>query len=189
MFQIRHEAASDVEAREALLDRCFGPNRAAKTCERLRERRLPAEGLALGMTRAGELVGTVRLWSVMAGPGRPALLLGPVAVEPSLQGLGLGGKLIREALSRAAWLGHRAVLLVGDAPYYGRFGFSQDAVGRLWLPGPVERDRFQGLELVPGALAGAHGLVQPTGREATRPDLMSLVAAAEEAEQPLRRAA
>ena len=163
MSVIRHETPLDVAAREDLLDRCFGENRRARTCERLREGRLPADGLSLVVEREGALAATIRLWHVAAGPGRPALLLGPVAVEPGLQGSGLGSTLIGEALARAEALGHRAVILVGDAPYYGRFGFAPAAVARLWLPGPYEPARFLGLELVPGALAGAAGLVQPTG--------------------------
>ena len=116
MFDIRHEIASDVPAREALLDRCFGESRHAKTCERLREGRRPAEGLAFTATRDGALVGTIRLWDVAAGPGRPALLLGPVAVAPDLQGAGLGGTLVREARAPAPAAGQRALVLVGDEP-------------------------------------------------------------------------
>ena len=178
MFDIRHETPSDVPAREALLDSCFGPNRRAKTSERLRERRLPADGLAFAVERDGRLVATIRLWNVAAGPGRPALLLGPVAVDPALQGLGIGGKLVRESLAHAAALGHEAVILVGDEPYYRRFGFSTDPVAALWMPGPCERERFLGLDLRPGALAGARGMVSATGRAQPLPDLQVLVRAA-----------
>ncbi|HMO29601.1 N-acetyltransferase [Enterovirga sp.] len=163
MFDIRHEIPQDVPAREALLDRCFGAGRFAKTCERLREGRLPAEGLALTATRGQALAGTIRLWDVAAGPDRSALLLGPVAVAPEMQGEGIGARLVREALSRAAASGHRAVILVGDEPYYRRFGFARGPVEGLWLPGPVEIERFLGLELAPGALAGARGCLSPTG--------------------------
>lgn len=162
MFAIRHETPFDIAAREALLDLCFGAERTRKTCERLREGRAPADGLALVVEQDGRLVATIRLWHVSAG-GWAALMLGPVAVDPVLQGLGIGGKLIREALERAVEGGHAAVLLVGDAPYYARFGFSRDAVAGLSLPGPYESARFLGLELVPGALAGTTGLVTPTG--------------------------
>ena len=184
MFDIRTETPNDIAARERLLDRCFGDARFAKTCERLREGRLPADELALVVERDREIVATVRLWNVTAGPGRAALLLGPIAVDPALQGLGIGAKLMREALGRAAGLGHRAVLLVGDAPYYARFGFSADAVAGLWLPGPVERERFLGLGLVPGALAGARGLVQATGEAAPRPDIASLIRALANDDRP-----
>ena len=163
MLEIREEHLSDVAGRERLLDACFGPSRFAKTSERLREGRLPARGLALTATRRGRLVGTVRLWHVEAGPARPALLLGPLAVDPAIHGQGLGKVMMHAALGRAEALGHGAVLLVGDAPYYARFGFDPDLAADLWLPGPFERERFLGLELREGALAGAEGLVRPTG--------------------------
>jgi predicted N-acetyltransferase YhbS len=182
MFHIRPETAFDIPAREALLDTCLGASRHLKTCERLREGRLPAEGLALVIEQALEsgerrVVGTVRLWHVAAGPGRPALMLGPIAVDPALQGLGLGAKLMREALARAADYGHVAVLLVGDAPYYARFGFTTEAVAGLWLPGPYEAGRFLGLDLVAGGLSGARGLVSATGMLEPKPDFAALLRA------------
>jgi len=176
MIAIRDETLHDLEVRERLLDACFGEERLRKTCERLREGRLAADGLALVAERDGRVVGTVRLWHVAAGPGRPALMLGPVAVDPACQGLGIGSKLMRAALERARALGHAAVLLVGDAPYYARFGFSAQPTAALWLPGPYERERFLALELAPGALAGARGLVSATGAPAEKPDLAALVA-------------
>ncbi|WP_112664602.1 GNAT family N-acetyltransferase [Microvirga flavescens] len=178
MITIREENFRDVEARETLLDTCFGPARFQKTCERLREGRRPADGLALAADEDGVLVGTVRLWHVSAGPQRPALMLGPIAVDPSRQSCGLGARLMREALSRAAALGHKAVVLVGDAPYYERFGFSSARTENLWLPGPYERERFLGLELQPGALESARGLVSATGAPCDRADLAALVASA-----------
>src|ERR1700710_981604 len=99
-FAIRSERASDVAAREALLDACFGANRAARTCQRLRDGRAPAEGLALSVVRQGRLVGTVRLWHVSAG-GKPALMLGPIAVVPSCRKLGVGAALMNHALAGA----------------------------------------------------------------------------------------
>ena len=188
MFDIRHEIPTDIPAREALLDRCFGESRLARTSERLREGRLPAEGLALTATRDGAPVGTIRLWDVAAGPGRAALLLGPVAVAPELQGVGIGAKLVREAIARAEGLGHRAVILVGDEPYYRRFGFARGPVEGLWLPGPVELGRFLGLELADGALAGARGFVSPTGALAPLPDFAALVRAAANEDARLRAA-
>ena len=178
MITIREETFRDVEPREALLDACFGPARFQKTCERLREGRLPADGLSLVLDRNSEVIGTVRLWHVSAGPNRSALMLGPIAVDSSVQSLGLGGKLMREALKRAGQLGHKAVLLVGDAPYYERFGFSTEKTGSLWLPGPYERNRFLALELEEGSLDGARGLVSATGAFEQKPDLGALVAAA-----------
>jgi predicted N-acetyltransferase YhbS len=125
-FAIRAERASDVVAREALLDACFGANRHTRTCQRLRDGRAPAEGVALSVVRQDgqeRLVGTVRLWHVSAG-GVPALMLGPLAVDDSCRELGVGAALMDQALAAATALGHGAVILLGDAPYYARFGFS-----------------------------------------------------------------
>lgn len=163
LIEIRSERPGDVVARESLLDRCFGESRRLKTSERLREGRRPAEGLAFTAEADGRLVGTVRLWHVAAGFDRPALLLGPLAVDPDLQGGGLGTRLMRHAFARAEILGHGAVLLVGDAPYYARFGFTQALAADLFMPGPFERDRFLGLALRAGALEGANGLLRATG--------------------------
>ena len=165
MVTIRHELVCDIAPRETLLDRAFGKSRRRKTSERLREGRLPAEGLALSAVDAkGKLIGTIRMWNVIAGSAGPALLLGPVAVDCRQQKKGIGAALIHHALAEARLVGHQAVLLVGDAPYYGRFGFGETGTRGLHLPGPVERSRFLGLELAPGALDGAEGLVTPTGR-------------------------
>ena len=164
-FVIRAERASDVVAREALLDACFGANRHTRTCQRLRDGRAPAEGLALSVVRQGRqerLVGTVRLWHVSAG-GVPALVLGPLAVDASCRDHGIGAALMNHALAVAKARGHGAVILLGDAPYYARFGFSGLKTGELSLPGPFERDRLLGLELREGALDGAWGMIAPTG--------------------------
>jgi predicted N-acetyltransferase YhbS len=161
-FAIRAERASDVAAREALLDACFGDDRHMRTCQRLRDGRAPAEGLALSAVRQGRVVGSVRLWHVSAG-GIPALMLGPLAVEASSRQLGVGAALMDHALAAAKARGHRAVILLGDAPYYARFGFSAAKTGELSLPGVFERDRLLGLELCEGALDGAWGMIAPTG--------------------------
>ena len=161
-FAIRAERASDVVAREALLDACFGENRHARTCQRLRDGRAPAEGLAFSAVLDGRLVGTLRLWHVSAGGAR-ALVLGPLAVEASSRKLGLGTALMDHALAAAKARGHRAVILLGDAPYYARFGFSNRKTSELRLPGAFERDRLLGLELSEGALDGAWGMIAPTG--------------------------
>src|ERR1700734_2035099 len=161
-FVIRAERTSDVVAREALLDSCFGVNRHMRTCQRLRDGRAPAEGLALSVVRQGRLVATVRLWHVSAG-GVPALVLGPLAVDSSCRDLGVGAALMNHALAAAKALGHGAVILLGDAPYYARFGFSGRKTGELSLPGPFERDRLLGLELREGALDGAWGMIVADG--------------------------
>ena len=167
MIRIEPEAPAEAGARESLLDLAFGRKRSAKTSQRLREDRLPADGLAFSARAAsGRIVGTVRLWHVSAGAKRPALLLGPLAVHPSFRRKGIGSALVRVALAKAAALGHAAVLLVGDESFYRRFGFCCALTEQLRLPGPFDRDRFLGLELVPGALAGAAGIVTATGAAA-----------------------
>jgi predicted N-acetyltransferase YhbS len=162
LFAIRAERASDVVARETLLDACFGENRHMRTCQRLRDGRAPAEGLALSALAQGRLVGTLRLWHVSAG-GTRALMLGPLAVDPSCRELGVGAALMNRALAAAKARGHGAVVLLGDAPYYARFGFSALKTAELSLPGPFERDRLLGLELREGALDSASGMIAPTG--------------------------
>lgn len=162
MAFIDTEKLFDIPAREALLDRVFGPNRRAKTCERLREGRLAASGLSFVARADDRVIATLRFWHVAAG-NQPALILGPIAVHPLFRSLGLGAEMIRLGLSRAVEVGHEAVLLVGDAPYYQRFGFSAAPTQSLDMPGPVDPERFLGLELEPGALQGAKGLVRPTG--------------------------
>jgi predicted N-acetyltransferase YhbS len=159
---IEVERDGDAFARETLLDAAFGPARFRKTCQKLRVGRLPARGLALVARLDGRLVGTVRLWHVMAG-GVPALMLGPLAVDARYRAHGIGARLMDEAILRARAYGHTAILLVGDAPYYARFGFARRHTLGLRLPGPVEADRFLGLELQPGAFAAAKGLVKATG--------------------------
>ena len=166
-FAIRSERASDVAAREALLDACFGANRHARTSQRLRDGRAPAEGLAFSAVRRGKLLGTVRLWHVSAG-GAPALVLGPLAVDASCRKLGVGASLMNHALAAAAARGHGAVILLGDAAYYQRFGFSVLKTAKLSLPGPFERERLLGLELREGALGGACGTIVPTGAAVAR---------------------
>jgi predicted N-acetyltransferase YhbS len=166
-FAIRAERASDAAAREALLDACFGENRHARTCQRLRDGREPARGLAFSAVRRGRLIGTVRLWHVSAG-GVPALVLGPLAVDPASRKLGVGNALMNYALEAAEVRGHGAVVLLGDAPYYAPFGFSTRKTSELSLPGPFERDRLLGLELRRGTLNHASGMIVPTGAAAVQ---------------------
>src|SRR4051812_12929251 len=166
-FAIRAEKASDVVAREALLDACFGENRHMRTCQRLRDGRTPAEGLAFSAMAEGRLVGTLRLWHVSAG-GCPALVLGPLAVDSHSRKLGVGTALMDHALAAAKARGHRAVILLGDAPYYARFGFSAQKTGELSLPGPFERERLLALEFDDGVLDGAWGMIAAQGAPALK---------------------
>ncbi|EEQ94106.1 GCN5-related N-acetyltransferase [Brucella intermedia LMG 3301] len=122
--------------------------------------------------------GTVRLWDVHAGLdafGFPvsALLLGPLAVEPSAAGCGIGSALMRHAIDEAMRLGHGAILLVGDPEYYGRFGFTAEKTGELAMPGPYEKRRFLALELKPGHLDGAHGVLRASGRKVPRAEVLA----------------
>jgi predicted N-acetyltransferase YhbS len=170
---IRAERAADVPAREALLDVCFGTKRHARTCQRLRDGRAPAEGLAFSAVHDGRIVGTVRLWHVSAG-GVPALMLGPLAVDPACRKLGVGAALMTHAIESATARGRNtkefgAIILLGDAPYYARFGFSALKTAELSLPGPFERERLLGLELHDGGLDGVWGMIVPTGRTARKP--------------------
>ena len=137
MVTIRRERRADEAAREQLLDAAYGPVRFTKPSQRLRDGRQPADGLSFVAIEDGRVVGTVRLWPVVAGADRPVLLLGPLAVDPQRRNLGIGSGLVRRALRDAERRGHRAVLLVGDASYYGRFGFSAAKTGGLWLPGAL----------------------------------------------------
>ena len=173
MITIREEKIVDVAAREALLDAAYGASRFTKASERLREGRLPANGLSLVAVERGRIVGTVRLWDVTAGPERPALLLGPLAVDPAYRNRGIGSTLVRRVIARTRLAGHRAIVLVGDASYYGRF----------------ERDRLLALELKSGALTGARGLIAATGALAPKPDLAALVAIDRRTQRPHARRA
>jgi len=157
MIAIRPEKPADTEARETLLDVAYGASRFAKPSQRLREGREPV--LSFVAFEHGRLIGTVSLWAVSAGAGRPALLLGPLAVHPDCRHRGIGSALMRRAIRAARMAGHRALVLVGDAAYYGRFGFTAAGTGALSMPGQVERHRLLALELAPAALAGARGRI------------------------------
>jgi predicted N-acetyltransferase YhbS len=174
MLTIRLEKPSDTAAREALLDAAYGPIRFEKPSQRLRASRPAARGLSFVALEDGRIVGTVRLWDVLAGSACPALLLGPLAVDPTCRERGIGSALMSHALRAVRRLGHRAVLLVGDAGYYGRFGFSADKTGSLWLPGLVEKSRLLGCELVSGALDGVRGSIRTPSSPAKRPMVAAL---------------
>ena len=134
-------------------------------------------GCRWSRSTTARIVGTVRLWHVTAGPGCAALLLGPLAVDPAHRNRGIGTALVRRAIARARLAGHRAIVLVGDAAYYGRFGFTAARTAELWMPGRFESDRLLALELCPDALAGSRGLIAATGAFAPKPDLNVLIAA------------
>ncbi|GGO56336.1 Predicted N-acetyltransferase YhbS [Roseovarius pacificus] len=157
MFELRPETEEDWWEVEALYDLCFAPGREALSSYRLRDGVPPVRGLSL-VARDGNgiLAAAIRFWPVRIGAVQ-ALLLGPVAVHPTRQGEGLGGWLIRESLDLAARQGWDRVLLVGDAPYYGRFGFRR-LVG-VEMPPPTNPDRVLGIALTPDAWQGVGGKV------------------------------
>jgi len=174
-FVIDAETPADVVARETLLDRVMGPERKAKSSEKVRHGRVPAEGLALvARGRDGHVIGTVRLWNIEAGVNRDgnpvdALLLGPLAVDCAHEGKGIGSALMRAAIAEAGKRGHGAILLVGDAAYYQRFGFLAQKAEHLVMPGPFARERFLALELKSGWLDNAAGMIVASGRKLSRP--------------------
>jgi predicted N-acetyltransferase YhbS len=160
MTTFRLEKQEDAGAIEALVAQGFGPGRFAKTAYRLREGVSHVPELAFVAERDGELVATVRYWPIDVG-GLPALLLGPVAVRNELRGQGIGIGLMERSLNEARTRGHRAVLLVGDEPYYGRAGFTAiKPAGRITMPGPVDLNRLLGLALVDGALDQMAGAIR-----------------------------
>jgi len=165
-FVIQPERSSDQPLIEDLLDQVFGLSRRIKTSYRLREGEKPIAGLSFVANDAdGRLIGAISFWQVRIGEaGTPALLLGPLAVCPALQGKGIGRALMRQGLDLATAMGHGLVILVGDEPYYGRVGFKRLPEGRLTLPGPVDPARLLYLELVAGALDAAGGLVLSPSR-------------------------
>jgi predicted N-acetyltransferase YhbS len=162
MFDIEEETDDDREEVENLLDTAFGPGRTALSSYRLRDGVEPVAQLCLvAWDEFGSAGGTIRYWPVRIGDrGHAALLLGPVAVHPTRQGEGLGGALIEESLLRAAELGWTRVVLVGDEPYYRRFGFTRALGRRLDYPPPTNPDRLLARELVPGAFDGVGGMIR-----------------------------
>ena len=158
-FEIRPICERDLAAISALHARAFGPGRYARTAYRVRE----GTPLVTAQCRAayldGTLVAALRFTPILIGGEPGALLLGPVAVEPASKGLGFGKTLIATSIEAAAGDGFRLVLLVGDLPYYARFGFARVPTGQITLPGPVNPERLLARELVEGALAGDGGFV------------------------------
>jgi predicted N-acetyltransferase YhbS len=165
-FSITPEQANHKPEIEALLDAVFGLSRRVKTSYRLREGETPVDGLSFVALEAGRgVVGAISFWHVFIGKaGFPALLLGPLAVAPDLQGAGIGRSLIKLGLEKARALKGRLIILVGDEPYYGKAGFRKVPEDQLVLPGPVDPNRLLYLELEDGALAQARGLVLPPHR-------------------------
>ncbi len=157
MYRLEQEREADWWEVEALYDLCFAPGRTALSSYRLRDG-VPtvADLCALLRDEDGTLAAAIRYWPVTVG-GKPVLLLGPVAVHPTRQGEGLGALLIAETLAEARRIGWERVMLVGDAPYYRRFGFRK--LEKVVMPPPTNPERVLGMPLVIGAWEGVEGLV------------------------------
>ncbi len=157
-MKLRPERDEDWWEVEALFDLCFAPGREALSSYRLRDDVPPVGPLCLvARDDDGILGGAIRGWPVRIGAAR-AILLGPVAVHPTRQGEGLGGLLIRAQVAEAARQGWDRVMLVGDAPYYARFGFAR--LPDVRMPPPTNPDRVLGLALKPGAWSEIAGQVE-----------------------------
>ena len=159
----RHEAPEDQPAIEALLDRAFGPGRFVKSSERVRELAEFAPELSFCAWSDGKLLGVVRMWRVLVGETR-AIFLGPLAVDPDEWSGGVGGRLVEQACEAARHAGEAVVLLVGDGPYFARFGFSAELTREVRMPGPVDQRRVLACAfraLGEGALSGPVAAVKP----------------------------
>lgn len=156
-MQLFNETPSDWWEVEALYDLCFAPGREALSSYRLRDNIPPVAELCLLLRDESGVAAAIRYWPVLVG-GEPVLLLGPIAVHPTHQGEGLGGWLMRDSLARAAEAGWARVLLVGDEPYYSRFGFTR--LDQVTMPPPTNPARVLGLELRRGAWQGVTGDVE-----------------------------
>jgi len=154
------ETAGDTVAIDRLHERTFGPGRFARSAYRIREGRGHALDLSFTARIGTLLVGSVRLTQICIGD-TPALLLGPLTVEPPFRSHGIGRALIDRALANAKAKGHTLVVLVGDEPFYGKAGFKRIPKGQVKMPGPVDPARLLVAELTPGAFDGISGLIRP----------------------------
>ena len=154
------ETAKDAQPIERLLERTFGPGRFVLSAYRLREHVDHLLDLSFTARIGTLLVGSVRQLPICVGD-TPALMLGPLTVEPPFRGRGVGRKLLERALADAKARGHRLVLLVGDEPYYSRVGFKVVPKGRATMPGPVDYDRLLVAELIDGAFENVSGVIRP----------------------------
>ena len=151
---------------ENLLDLAFGVQRRTKTSYRLREGNTAAQGLSLVVRQAGfGIVGSISFWPMLIGEAQAgAILLGPLAIHPEYQNQGIGRLLLHDSLARCKVLGHKLIVLIGDAPYYLKAGFKFAPEGQIEMPGPVDPKRLLFMELAPGAMTGVSGLALPPWR-------------------------
>lgn len=158
-FTSRSVTPADLPAISELHARTFGPGRFVRTAYRVREG-TPAISRYCRATYLGDrLIAAVRMTPISIGGAEGALLLGPLVVDPDFAGQGFGKRLIAEVIEAAKVDGQRLVLLVGDGPYYGRFGFRPVPPGQIAMPGPVNPQRLLAAELADGAMAEMRGLV------------------------------
>jgi predicted N-acetyltransferase YhbS len=158
-FTLEPMHAEDRDAVERLHARAFGPGRFSRTAFRIREQAGDAESLAFVARVGSLLVAAVQLTPIRIGP-HPAFMLGPLTVDPPFEGRGIGGALIERCAHAARAVKRDIILLVGDEPYYKRFGYVRVPMGQIRLPGPVDPMRVLALALEPGALAKAAGEVR-----------------------------
>ncbi|HSF96108.1 MAG TPA: N-acetyltransferase [Thermohalobaculum sp.] len=168
MFRLLPETPDDSYEVEMLLDLAFAPGRTALSSYQLRDGVAPIADLAtIARDEFGSVAGAIRYWPVRIGDAQtPALLLGPIAIHPTRQGEGLGALLMMHTLDRARELGWQRVVLVGDEPYYQRFGFSRELARNLDFPKPVNPNRLLAKELFEGSMTDVHGLVHRWTQEA-----------------------
>lgn len=157
-FDIRQEMPEDAAIITAILDEAFGLDRMTKTSYRLREGSVQAPNLAFVAELDARIVGTIQFWPVTIGGSQDALLLGPLAVLPAMQGFGAGLRLIEHGVAAAAREGHELVVLVGDAPYYAKAGFRK-LEGEIQMPGPFDPERLLCHELKAGAAEDLGGMI------------------------------
>jgi len=157
---IRAEKPDDAQAIDRLHERTFGPGRFARSAFRIREGKGHVLGLSFTARIGTLLVGSVRLTPICIGD-TPALLLGPLTVEPPFRSRGIGKSLVERALKEAKAKGHKLMVLVGDEPIYAKSGFKKIPKGQVKMPGPVDPARLLVAELAPGAFDGASGMIRP----------------------------
>jgi predicted N-acetyltransferase YhbS len=160
VYKLEVENADDMWEVEGLYDTCFAPGREALSSYRLRDGVLRVADLCLvARDELGIVSAAIRYWPIHIGPQKSvALLLGPIAVHPTRQGEGLGGLVMQDSMERARALGWERVMLVGDEPYYRRFGFT--LLKDVRMPPPTNPERILGVALKEGAWDGVTGLVE-----------------------------
>ena len=150
MIQIVPATPADIPEIDLLLDAAFGPARRKRTAYRLRENIAPLAALSFvardGETPESTIVGSLQCWPLqlrgLSGTLLPLVLLGPVVTAADWQGQGVASRLMNAALAAADATAAPPILLIGDEPFYGRFGFSAAATAGWQLPGPVDRTRL-----------------------------------------------